>query len=149
MEVRELITPTRAAVCQLENKKRVLQSLSQMLADDLIDVEPPAILDALMARERLGSTGLGHGIALPHARMAGIEHPVCALIRLQEGINFEAMDNQPVDIFFALLVPEEANDEHLQLLAKLAELFSQQALRDALRQAQDGQVLYDIMSQHL
>jgi len=98
-----------------------------------------------LERERLGSTGLGHGIALPHARMAHVQRAVGAFIRLREGVGFDAIDDRPVDLAFALLVPQEATEEHLQLLARLATLFNDERFCDQLRQAQNaGQLLESI-----
>lgn len=91
------------------------------------------VLDALIVRERLGSTGLGHGVALPHSRMASIEKPLAAMITLNEGVDFDAADGEPVDLVLGLLVPQECNDEHLKILASLARRFSDAELRDKLR----------------
>jgi PTS system nitrogen regulatory IIA component len=91
------------------------------------------VLDALIVRERLGSTGLGHGVALPHSRMASIEKPLAAMITLNEGVDFDAADGEPVDLVLGLLVPQECNDEHLKILAGLARRFSDAELRDKLR----------------
>ena len=99
-----------------------------------------------MARERLGSTGLGHGVAIPHGRLAGAEDAVAAFIRLESAVDFEAPDGQPVDLVVGLLVPEECNDCHLQLLAQLAEIFSQASVRDALRATNDPLDVWQILN---
>ncbi|MGD8914028.1 MAG: PTS IIA-like nitrogen regulatory protein PtsN [Candidatus Thiodiazotropha sp.] len=135
--------------CKVEaaSKKRVLEQLGQRLAEAVPDLNQDMVFDALLERERLGSTGLGKGIALPHARMPQISQALAAFIQLPEGIDFDAIDNQPVDLAFAMLVPEEATDEHLQLLAKLAQMFDDQDFCAALRQATTATDLYQLIQQ--
>ena len=106
---------------------------------------PDKVFDKLLERERLGSTGLGQGIALPHARIAGVDHACGALIQLQTGVDFDAIDGQPVDLVFGLMVPEEATQEHLQLLAKLASLFSNDAFCSGLRSVQDKHAVLKLL----
>lgn len=101
------------------------------------------ILDALIGRERLGSTGLGHGVALPHSRVDRIESPLAALITLKEGVDFEAADGEPVDLVVGLLVPQDCNDDHLKILANLARRFSDAAFRERLRSHDNGEALYN------
>lgn len=117
------------------SKKRVLQSLGELLAQSTPELSPDETFDKLLERERLGSTGLGHGIALPHARVNGIEKAYGAFIQLETSVDFDAIDNQPVDLIFGLLVPESATKEHLQLLAQLASMFSNSGFCEKLRQA--------------
>ena len=126
--------------CQLNigSKKRVLQQLGEMLASGTPGLSPEAVFDHLLERERLGSTGLGHGIALPHARMPQVEGAVGAFVQLQTGIDFDAIDDQPVDLAFGLLVPQDATEAHLQLLAKLASMFSNELLCKKLRSGGDA-----------
>ncbi|MES9993460.1 MAG: PTS IIA-like nitrogen regulatory protein PtsN [Candidatus Thiodiazotropha sp.] len=135
--------------CNVEaaSKKRVLEQLGQRLADAVPNLNQDMVFDALLERERLGSTGLGKGIALPHARMPQISEALAAFIQLPQGIDFDAIDNQPVDLAFAMLVPEEATDEHLQLLAKLAQMFDDQDFCSALRQATTTDELYKLIQQ--
>jgi PTS system nitrogen regulatory IIA component len=135
--------------CNVEaaSKKRVLEQLGQRLAEAVPDLNQDMVFDALLERERLGSTGLGKGIALPHARMPQITQALAAFVQLPEGIDFDAIDNQPVDLAFAMLVPEEATDEHLQLLAKLAQMFDDQDFCIALRQAATNSELYQLIQQ--
>jgi len=110
------------------SKKRVLEEVAELFATSVPELTPEKarekVFNKLLERERLGSTGLGQGIALPHARMKGISEARGALLRLKSGIDFDAIDGQPVDLVFALLVPEQATDQHLQLLAMLAARFS-------------------------
>lgn len=124
------------------SKKRVLQSLAERLADSLEGVGDVDLFDQLIARERLGSTGLGQGIAVPHCRLAQIDRPVAALAKLDEAVDFESPDRKPVDLLFALVVPEAATDDHLNLLAAVVERFNDANLVNSLRQASDPQTLY-------
>jgi len=117
------------------SKKRVLEQAARLLAADTEEPSAEQIFERLLERERLGSTGLAGGVALPHARMPGLSESRGAFLRLTEAIDFDALDGQPVDLVFALLVPEEANEEHLQLLASLAAMFNNEGLRNQLRQA--------------
>src|SRR5699024_48431 len=129
-QVTEILSPEQIAMGAIANsKKRVLEQLGELLARGTDDLEAGDIFDCLLARERLGSTGLGEGVAIPHARMGGNQHILAAFIRLNQGIDFDAADQQPVDLFFALLVPEKSTQTHLQLLAQLAEMFHDRELR--------------------
>jgi PTS system nitrogen regulatory IIA component len=105
------------------------------------------VFDSLFARERLGSTGLGHGVAIPHGRIKGLREAVGVLIRLKQPILFDAPDGKPVSLLFVLLVPDQATDLHLQLLSELAQLFSSKALREKLLAAQDAETLYRLVSE--
>ena len=134
MKLSEILTPDRIRLdSDATSKKRVLESASQMLAGTEDNLSPRAVFDCLIAREKLGSTGLGHGVAIPHGRLAGLDKTIGVFIRVAKGVDFDAPDNQPVDLVFALLVPEKSTDEHLQVLADLASYFNSQGSRDALR----------------
>ena len=104
------------------------------------------ILDALISRERLGSTGLGHGVGLPHSRLSMIQEPIAALVTLSQGVEYESADGQPVDLVLGLLVPEDCNDEHLKILAQLARRFSDDGLRQSLRGFVDSDNLYQYLA---
>jgi PTS system nitrogen regulatory IIA component len=133
--------------CNVEaaSKKRVLEQLGQRLAESVPDLTQDLVFDALLERERLGSTGLGKGIALPHARMAQVDHAMGACIKLNEGVDFDAIDGAPVDLAFAMLVPEQATDEHLQLLATLARMFSDEHFCAELRRAKTDHDLFRLI----
>lgn len=122
------------------SKKRVLEQAAHLLAQSDSELGE-GIFERLLERERLGSTGLAGGVALPHARMPGIQQTRGAFLKLAQPVDFDSMDGQPVDLVFALLVPEEATKEHLELLAELARLFHDPALRDKLRNANAEQAL--------
>ncbi|MDJ0805416.1 MAG: PTS sugar transporter subunit IIA [Gammaproteobacteria bacterium] len=132
------------------SKKRVLEQLGKRLAQPVPALTQDIVFDALQQRERLGSTGLGNGIALPHARMPQVAKAVGAFIQIPNGVDFDAVDNQPVDLAFGMLVPENATDEHLQLLAQLAKLFSDTDFCSLLRKAETAEELLTlILNQHI
>lgn len=146
IKIADLISEDRIA-CDVDvsSKKRSLEMLSEMvaLADEALN--PTAIFNKLISREKLGSTGLGRGVALPHARIEGSARAQGAFIKLQEGIDFDAFDHQPVDLLFALVVPEHFTDEHLQILARLAEMFSDTSLCQRLRATGDPAVVRQLI----
>ena len=127
------------------SKKRVLEQIAKVVAQDLPGLEAQAIFESLFAREKLGSTGFGNGIAIPHCRLEQCTEAVGALLQLDRKIDFDSLDGEPVDLIFVLLVPHEATEQHLQILKVLAEKLDQEELREALRQAPDAQTLYRVM----
>ena len=104
------------------------------------------VFDSLFARERLGSTGLGQGVAIPHGRIKGLREAVAAFVRLGTPVAFDAPDGKPVSLLFILLVPEQATEQHLQILSELAQMFSDSELRDQLTRAQDASGLHQLIS---
>ncbi len=126
------------------SKKRALEMLSERLATATHQLTATEIFDRLNARERLGSTGLGHGVAIPHSRTPGIDDAVGAILKLKNGVDFDALDKQPVDFFFALLVPEESREEHLELLSQLAELFSDKTALARIRSTEHADELLNL-----
>ncbi len=147
MLITDLITPERI-VCNSEvtSKKRLIEVVSERLATGQADLNARPIFDSLIGRERLGSTGLGHGVALPHGRFSQSQQAIGAFIKLRKGVDFEALDRQPVDLVFGLLVPDHYTDEHLKILAYLAEMFSDRAFCQQLRDADSNQTLYERLS---
>ena len=143
----ELLAPERIA-CNLHatSKKRALELVSDLLASSDPALSQTAVFESLIGRERLGSTGLGHGVAIPHARVRGMPHAVAAFVKLDQGVDFDAADEQPVDLLFALLVPEHYTDEHLQLLAELARMFSDPELCEALRASCSRERTFDLLT---
>lgn len=123
------------------SKKRILEQAARLLAGSAEEPDAELIFERLLERERLGSTGLAGGVALPHARMPGLEESRGAFLQLANAVEFDALDGDPVDLVFALLVPEHANEEHLQLLAKLAAMFNEEELRERLRKAGTDEAL--------
>jgi PTS system nitrogen regulatory IIA component len=117
------------------SSKRQALSIVAEIAGRSIDARPPEIVAKLMARERLGSTGVGHGVAVPHARLKGLDRMHGVFVRLETPVDFGAVDEQPVDLIFALLAPADHPAEHLRALAKVSRALRQTDLRQQLRQA--------------
>jgi PTS system nitrogen regulatory IIA component len=128
------------------SKKRVLEFIAEQIHQHNDSLGEVQIFNNLIARERLGSTGIGQGIAIPHCRLEGLEHVIGVLMTLEEAVEFDAIDNQPVDLVFALVVPKEATSEHLELLSQLAEKFNERTFCDRLRQCEDAGTLYQRMT---
>lgn len=129
------------------SKKAALEILSASLAYQDNNLGKNKVLDALLAREKLGSTGLGEGIAIPHCRMQEIENINVAMLKLKEGVEYEANDDKPVFFLFGLVVPEDANDDHLQLLASLAELLDNDQIRNFIQKSSSARELYQALTQ--
>ncbi len=145
MQWLDLLAPTRVLSSTTTSKKRLLETLATLLSDGQGGALEGSLFDGLCARERLGSTGLGHGVAIPHGRVAGLGSAIGAFVRLAEPVDFGAPDGQPVDLVFALAVPEHFTHQHLVLLSELAERFSSEAFRDALRAAPDAAALLAVL----
>ncbi|HFC54074.1 MAG TPA: PTS IIA-like nitrogen-regulatory protein PtsN [Gammaproteobacteria bacterium] len=146
MNIAQILTPERVGFdIEATSKKRALELLSALLAEHQQNLTTCQVFDSLLARERLSSTGLGRGVGLPHGRLKDLDRSLCAFVRLHEGIDFDSNDGQPVDLLCALLVPEQSTDEHLQLLATLAEMFRDQELCRRLRAASSREDLYRIL----
>ncbi len=126
----------------VQSKKRALEVAAEALSDEQMSKRD--IFDALIARERLGSTGLGHAVALPHGRMDGLDVARASFVILKQAVDFDAIDQRPVDLIFALLVPQHFTDEHLRILSFLAERFSDPDFCDQIRAAKSQQAIYDI-----
>ncbi len=142
MQVTELLDIERISCSNMAgSKKRVLEQMSQLIATGQNDLSQDQIFDSLISRERLGSTGLGHGVAIPHARIKDSEKTLAAMIKLNQGVDYDSPDHKPVDLLFALLVPENSTEEHLQLLAQLAQMFSDEKFVSKLRAANDAGTL--------
>ena len=143
MNITDLITPDRV-VCRdnITSKKRTLQLLGELIASGQSGVNNQDVFDILIGRERLGSTGLGHGVALPHGRLQQSHEAIGCFVKLAKGVDFDALDRKPVDLVFALLVPEHFTDEHLKILAYLAEMFSDKAFCEKLRSTETDEELY-------
>lgn len=120
----------------VSSKKRLFEYVAQLLETD-VALPHADIFDCLFARERLGSTGLGQGVAIPHGRAACVQTVTGAFVRLREAVDFDAPDGKPVALVFVLLVPEAATSEHLEILSQLAERFSDKTARDALLNSQN------------
>ncbi len=128
------------------SKKRVLEFIAEQIHQQDETLSDTDIFNNLVSRERLGSTGIGEGIAIPHCRLEGLDRVIGVLMTLAEPVDFDAIDNQPVDLVFALVVPKEATSEHLELLSQLAEKFNESRFCEQLRQCQDANTLYQAMA---
>ncbi len=145
MQLEDILSESRC-LSNLEgvSKKRLLTTISEILGTEHKHLDADDIFTALMAREKLGSTGLGNGIAIPHCRVPLCTGIIGMLITLQEGIDFDAIDDKPVDLLFVLIVPEQQQDEHVQALGQIAKLFSDEDFCFTLRSTSDAQDLYNI-----
>jgi len=144
----QVLSPARS-LCQAPgtSKKRVLEQAAHLLAGGLQDLPAQSVFEALLAREKLGSTGFGGGVALPHCRLTGCTAPIGALLQLAQAVDFDAIDGASVDLLFVLLVPQNAIDVHLQLLRQIAAKLSQSGLCERLRRAKTGVELHQIVCQ--
>jgi PTS system nitrogen regulatory IIA component len=131
----------------VSSKKAALEILSDTLAYQENSLNKNKVLDALLAPEKLGSTGLGKGIAIPHCRIQGLDNITVTMLKLEEGVEYEASDDKPVFFLFCLVVPEDANEEHLELLASLAELLDNEQLRNSIQKCSNARELYQILTQ--
>ena len=141
MDMTTLIQPERVLPDSTASSKRALLT---DLANSLSAMDPDQVLEVVMAREHLGSTGIGHGVAIPHGRMSDLAHPVIALARHQDGIDFDAIDGEPVHIVILLLVPDSEDRTHLDLLARLARLLQQGSFRDAIMHADSPKAISEL-----
>jgi PTS system nitrogen regulatory IIA component len=141
------LLPLENVVANLDasSKKRVFEQAG-ILFENQQSVARSAVYDALFAREKLGSTGLGQGIAIPHGRIKGLKTPVGAFVRLAAPVQFDAPDGKLVGLVFVLLVPEAANEHHLQLLSELAQMFSDRGFREQLATAVDATALHRLFA---
>lgn len=139
MRLLERLLPVSNVILDLDvtSKKRVFEHAG-LLFENTLGIGRRKIFDALLARERLGSTGLGHGVAIPHGRISGLKEAAGAFIRTKTPIAFEAPDANPVNLIFVLLVPDKATDQHLQILSELAQMFSERNVRTTLNDAADA-----------
>lgn len=146
MDLGDLLAPDGVIVpMEATCKKQALQELSQAAAK-LTGLPPRDIFDTLLQRERLGSTGLGRGIAIPHVKSRELQDIVCLFGRLEKPIDFDAHDGQPVDLIFLLLAPEHASGDHLKALARISRLVREPANLELLRKAPDVGSVRDVLS---
>ena len=128
------------------NKLRALEEAAVIL-ERHHKVSHAPVLRALWRREQVGSTGLGHGIAVPHARITGISEPIVLFVRMKSAVEFHAPDRKPVSVLFVILVPEHANDEHLKILATVSEMFSNKTFRDRLEATMEAAAIQCLFSE--
>jgi len=129
---------------QVSSKKRLFEQVG-LLFENNHGIGRSLVFDSLFARERLGSTGLGQGVAIPHGRIKGLKDALGAFVRLAQPVPFDSPDGKPVHLLFVLLVPEQATEKHLQILSELAQMFSDRGLRDAMTAATDPGALHQLV----
>jgi PTS system nitrogen regulatory IIA component len=147
MQISEILTPDRIH-CKVEcsSKKDALDIVAESIANDNSSLSQNEIFNCLLARERLGSTALGNGIAIPHGRLKHGDTTMTVFLQLKKGIDYDAIDQKPVDLLFALIVPEQSTDEHLQILSRLAEMFSDKKLVAQIRRASNTDSIYKLLT---
>jgi len=128
---------------QANSKKRAIEEAAKLIAASMEGLDAEEIYNSLIAREKLGTTAIGHGIAIPHCRLSSCQEIVGSLISIQDPVDFEAFDDQGVNLMFVMLVPSEEVEEHLQALAMLAERFETKSYRDLLSAAENHQALFE------
>jgi len=146
MEITDLLS-REAVFCSVKvaSKKQAIQELACRAAE-IANLPERAIFDVLLERERLGTTGVGRGIAIPHGKIAGLDRLHGLFMRLEEPVAFEAVDDQPVDLLFLLLAPEEAGADHLKALARISRLFRDSALCENLRSNGDADAIFKVLA---
>jgi PTS system nitrogen regulatory IIA component len=147
MQIGELLDRNAIALRVSAGSKRQALALIADLAARNLGIEAATILDALAEREQLGSTGVGHGVAAPHARLEGLERMRGVFVRLDQPVAFDSVDEQPVDLIFALFAPIDAGSEHLRALARVSRLLRQAELRQQLRQARTADAIHALLVQ--
>jgi PTS system nitrogen regulatory IIA component len=141
-----ILTPAQVLVCvDATSKKRAFEEAG-LLFENIHGLSRSLITDSLFSRERLGSTGLGHGVAIPHGRIKGLKSPMAAIMQLANPIGFDAPDEQSVSLLIFLLVPEAATQKHLEILSEIAELLSDAALRDKLLCSDNALALHGLIA---
>ena len=146
IRIENILTPGRSLVnVPGGSKKRVLETIANLIGREVPEMDSQTVFESLVAREKLGSTGFGNGIAIPHCRLSNCAAPVSAVIHLDAPVEFDAIDGAPVDLLFVLLVPQAATDEHLELLRQIASMLDRAEVRDRLRSAESGETLYQVV----
>lgn len=141
-----ILSVEQVLVCvDATSKKRAFEEVG-LLFENLHGLSRSLVTDSLFSRERLGSTGLGHGVAIPHGRIKGLKAPMAAILQLTHAIGFDAPDEQPVRLLIFLLVPEAATQKHLEILSEIAEMLSDASLREKLASSADASDLYDLIA---
>ncbi len=144
--ISQLLPPSNVIVdLDVASKKRVFEQAG-LLFENSLHIARSQVFDSLFAREKLGSTGLGQGVAIPHGRIKGLREAVAALVRMKEAIPFDAPDGKPVNIACILLVPEKATDKHLQILGELAQMFSDKKFRESLLRSKDAVEMHQLIA---
>lgn len=147
MEINDLMTPDAIIpALRVTSKKQALQEIAKRAAE-LIRLPERTIFEVLVERERLGTTGVGHGIAIPHGKLANIDKLYALFARLETPIDFDSIDEQPVDLICVLLAPETAGADHLKALARVSRLLRDQATCDKLRGSESADAIYALLTE--
>lgn len=143
----DLLSPDRVySTVRASSKKRLLEQVSDALVRNDANLNAREVFESLCARERLGSTGLGHGVAIPHGRISGQAAVQAVFIRLAKPLDYDAADGKPVDLLFGLVVPENCTGDHLKLLSQIAEQFSDDELLESIRKAKDNVEILELLN---
>ncbi|MFK3970007.1 PTS IIA-like nitrogen regulatory protein PtsN [Pseudomonas sp. NPDC087358] len=146
IRLENILTPGRSPVnVPGGSKKAVLEEIAKLIGREVPEFDRQTVYESLVAREKLGSTGFGNGIAIPHCRLKGCTSPVSAVLHLEKPVDFDAIDGAPVDLLFVLLVPEAATDAHLELLRQIASMLDRADVRAQLRDAKSSDALYNVV----
>ncbi|MGL5392246.1 MAG: PTS IIA-like nitrogen regulatory protein PtsN [Shewanella sp.] len=146
MELCSILRPECTTCATPGSKKKVLELIGDLVAAQYPTLSSQEIFESLVAREKMGSTGIGNGIAIPHGRLTDITQPIAILVKCEEPIAFDAIDKQPVDILFALLVPADQCQQHLSTLSCMAEKLSDKQILKQLRKTHDEAELYQVIT---
>lgn len=145
--ISQLLPPSQVLVdVEVTSKKRVFEQAS-LLFENEHGIARSVVFDSLFAREKLGSTGLGQGVAVPHGRIKGLKQAVAGFMRLRDGVPFDAPDGKPVDLLIFLLVPEQATQQHLEILSEVAQMLSDREFRESIQTAPDAAALHQLLVQ--
>ncbi|GAA0811781.1 PTS IIA-like nitrogen regulatory protein PtsN [Colwellia sp. D2M02] len=148
MKLSEILT-LDCTLCAIKttSKKRILEEICQLAANKVTELDQDELLDSLLDREKMGSTGIGNGIAIPHGRLPNSSKAVAVLVTTENAIDFDAIDNRSVDVFISLFVPEDSCQEHLNTLQSIAKLFSDKKVIKNVRKCTSNQELFDVIQQ--
>lgn len=147
MNIGDLLDRTAISLRVSASSKRQVLAVVAEIAARKLGLDAGVVLDALLDREAAGSTGVGHGVAAPHARLDGLERMRGVFVRLEQPVEFDAVDDKPVDLIFALFAPKDAGADHLRALARVSRLLRQAELREQLRQARTADAIYALLVQ--
>ena len=148
MTLQDILTPdcTQCAV-SAGSKKRILEQICLLAAEKMGNCSSSELLESILNREKMGSTGIGNGIAIPHGRLSNTDKAMAVLLTTEQAIDFEAIDNKPVDIFICLFVPQNSTQEHLNTLQSIAQLFSDRKIAKQVRKCTNNQQLFNLIQQ--
>ena len=146
MKLQDILT-LDCTLCAVKgtSKKKLLEIICATAAKKIDSLDSYQLFDSLMAREKVGSTGIGNGIAIPHGRLANTSQVIVVLLTSEQAVEFDAIDNRAVDIFIALFVPEENCQQHLSTLQSIAKIFSNKQVVKQVRKCQNSQMLFDVI----